>query len=115
MFKSSNICLLNPSFGEGSKLVGGADADFIINDMIVDIKTTMKLQQKRDHINQLLGYYILHEISGAGEYTPKLKITKIGVYFSRFAYLHVLDLDEIISKKSFPNFIEWFVDQAKQK
>lgn len=115
MFESSTICLLNPMFGEGSTLVGGADADLVIDDTIIEIKTTMKLQQKRDHINQLLGYYILHNISGVGGYTPKPTITKIGIYYSRFAYMHILNLSEIVNYETFPAFVEWFVERAKKK
>ena len=115
LFQTSEICFLNPTFGDGSRLVGGADADLLIDDTLIDVKTTMKLQLKRDHINQLLGYYILHGVSGIGEHSQKLQITKIGIYFSRFAYLHILDLYQIINQETFPSFVDWFLERAKQK
>jgi hypothetical protein len=34
------VMLLNPTFGEASLLVGGADADLIAGDMLIDFKTT---------------------------------------------------------------------------
>lgn len=33
LFKAKDICLLNPTFGEASRLVGGADADLLIDDI----------------------------------------------------------------------------------
>jgi len=42
-FKSRKICILNPTFGKASRLVGGADCDLVIDDAIIDIKTTKKL------------------------------------------------------------------------
>ena len=39
-FEASRLCLLNPTFGEASSLVGGADADLVIDNAIIDIKTT---------------------------------------------------------------------------
>lgn len=41
-FKAKNICLLNPTFGEASGLVGGADADFLIDDKIDRYKNNKK-------------------------------------------------------------------------
>lgn len=115
LFQASRLCLLNPSFGEASRLVGGADADLLIDNTIIDIKTTKNLQLKRDDFNQLLGYFILHEISGIGDLTPKPKVSRIAIYFSRFAYLHIFDLNDIINTETFSNFVRWFIDRAKQK
>ena len=35
-FEASRLCLLNPTFGEASSLVGGADADLVIDNAIID-------------------------------------------------------------------------------
>lgn len=42
-FAATKLCLINPTFGTASALVGGADADLVIDDTIIDIKTTKKL------------------------------------------------------------------------
>ncbi|KKN53025.1 hypothetical protein LCGC14_0606550 [marine sediment metagenome] len=72
-FKANKVCILNPTFGGGSKLVGGADADLVVDDMLIDIKTVKKLTFSREYLDQLIGYYTLY---------------KIGVYFSRYRYLY---------------------------
>ena len=40
LFKPKNSVYLNPEFGSGSALVGGADADMILDGTLIDIKTT---------------------------------------------------------------------------
>jgi hypothetical protein len=114
MFRAQELCLLNPTFGEGSTLVGGADADLVIDDTIIDIKTTKALKLQRAYFDQLIGYYVLHEIAGVGELEPKPKISKVAIYYSRFAYLHVLELDEIVNGRTFPSFVRWFKDRASE-
>lgn len=114
-FKASRLCLLNPTFGEASRLVGGADADLVIDDAIIDIKTTKNLRLERDHFNQLIGYFILHEIAGVGGLIPKPEIRRVGIYFSRFGYLHLIDLDDVILPETFSVFVEWFRTRAEQE
>ena len=115
MFRARELCLLNPIFGEGSKLVGGADADLVTDDTIIDVKTTKKLALQRKHFDQLIGYYVLHEIAGVGELRPKPEISKVAIYFSRHAYLYVLELDGIIDRQTFPDFVRWFKDRASAR
>ncbi len=114
-FKAKDLCLVNPIFGPASHLVGGADADLVIDDVLIDIKTVQRLELKRDVFNQLIGYYTLHRIGGVGNLQPKPTITKVAVYFSRHAYLHVLDLEQIIDEDTYPDFVEWFKSQAGQE
>lgn len=114
LFHAERICLLNPAFGETTRLIGGADADLLIDDMIIDIKTTKQLQFLRRDFDQLLGYYILSKIDGMNGITPKPKVRKIAIYFSRFAYLHVYDLNKIINRETLSAFIYWFADKAKK-
>jgi hypothetical protein len=111
-FKAAHLCLLNPAFGEASALVGGADADLVIDNAIVDIKTTKKLQLQRSHFDQLVGYVVLHEIAGVGELTPRPEISKIGIYFSRHAYLHTIDVQSVIQADTFLHFVDWFKQRA---
>ncbi|KKM98827.1 hypothetical protein LCGC14_1153970, partial [marine sediment metagenome] len=56
-FKPKNSCILNPTFGNASVMVGGADADLVIDGMLIDIKTTKIFQMKREYYDQLIGYY----------------------------------------------------------
>jgi hypothetical protein len=51
--------LLNPTFGEASRLVGGADADLIAGDTLIDFKTTTAGEAKVEYLDQLFGYFLL--------------------------------------------------------
>jgi len=112
IFKSSKISALNPTFGEASHLVGGADADFIIDDTLIDIKTTKNLKFDRDYYNQLVGYFILSKLGGIDGLSDH-KIKKIGIYFSRHGILHVMPVSDIENNPSFPSFVEWFSKEAE--
>lgn len=97
---------LNPTFGKGSILVGGADADLIINDELIDIKTTKKLAISRDFFNQIFGYYILNRINGNNN------INKIGIYFSRYGIKYTYDIYDIASEDEIQKFIKIFSEKA---
>jgi len=107
-FKAKRICVLGPTFGKASALVGGADVDLVIDNMIIDIKTTSKLELQRTYFNQLVGYYILCKIGGIDGMPSGLRIKRLGLYFSRYAYLYVLSVPDIINEYTFSNFVEWF-------
>lgn len=65
----------NPRFA-GSTLVGGADADLLVDDCLVELKTTKRLVCRREDIYQLLGYVLL-------DFDDEHKITDVGFYLSR--------------------------------
>jgi hypothetical protein len=115
VFRAKELCLVNPVFGMASVMVGGADADLVIDDTIVDVKTTKNLRLQRKDFDQLMGYYVLHEVSGVGELVTKPEITKVAIYFSRHGYLHVLELQEIVDWRTFPDFVHWFKSRASQE
>jgi hypothetical protein len=108
-----NAILLNPNFGESSLLVGGADTDLIIDDLLIDIKTTIKSGISTDNLNQLLGYYILtrnqHHIN------PNYPvINKLGIYFSRHGYLWTIDANLWTNNSEFQEIEKWFVEKANE-
>ena len=113
-FKSRKICVLNPTFGKASKLVGGADMDLLLDNALIDIKTTKFLKLKRDYLNQLIGYYILFLIGGIDDAPPKAKVEFIGVYYSRHGLLYKIPIREVVGKCDLQKFILWFKKRAKQ-
>jgi hypothetical protein len=114
LFVAKNLCVINPTFGSASVLVGGADADLVVDDTIIDIKTTKKLSLDRSTLDQVLGYYVLHHISGVGELNPKPMINKVAIYFSRYGYLHVVHLSGLVDSATFPKFVRWFQKRAAE-
>ncbi len=114
IFRACSKIVLNPTFGKASKMVSGADADLIADDMIIEIKTTKKLQLTRHAFNQLIGYYILHKIGSIYGLPRRHQINVVGVYFSRYGCYHTIKVKDIINRKTFGVFIEWFKKRAER-
>jgi len=137
-FKVKSHCFLNPNFGEGSSLIDGADGDLVIDNQIIDIKTTKKLEISKDMFNQIIGYYVLAKIGGITIVGGKIyvhdendpvpayiisdqyekidasNINEIGFYFSRYGIKYMYKVEEIIDINSLPNFISKFKNKAKE-
>ena len=113
-FSVKNICLLNPTFGKASELVGGADADLFIDGLLIDIKTTKYLKFDRPMFNQLVGYYLLHKIGGIGDLPGNYEINKLGIYYSRHGELFTFDIKDLVLENDIVQFLNWFKIEAKK-
>ncbi len=117
-FTAKRHCLLNPNFGDATELVNGADADFVIDDTLWDIKTTKHLTFKRSYLYQLVGYYILASMDGiycTDMLTGRSKtlrhedIKYLGVYFSRFRWLCRVPINSILEFG-----VDYFQDEMRE-
>ncbi|MEJ7766139.1 MAG: hypothetical protein WKF86_11650 [Acidimicrobiales bacterium] len=69
---------LNPKFRCAGRLVGGADADLLVDGLLVEVKTTKNnTMKRREDGYQLLGYLLLdqhvdHEIDSLGFYLSRI-------------------------------------------
>jgi hypothetical protein len=113
-FRASTRCILNPTFGSASALVGGADADLIIDDTLIDIKSGKHLELSREIFNQIVGYYVLSCIGGIDNCPPG-KLNYVAVYYARYGVLHRLKLSDFVVEARMSEFIEWFKECAKNK
>ncbi len=120
-FIAKEICLLNPTFGKASSLVGGADADIVIDNRIIDMKTTKFLQLKEQDFHQLIGYYVLSLLGGIDGSKHKIDIETVSIYFCRHGIFLPLMVPSAnssmikISDKDFEKFVKWFVERASGK
>src|SRR4028118_114694 len=78
-FKSSGVVILNPEFGLASALVRGADADLLIDDLLIDIKTVKEASLSQEYFNQLIGYYALSKIEPIDGTPPQHEIKRLGI------------------------------------
>ena len=109
-FKGKRTCVLNPTFGSASELVGGADADLFLDGTLIDFKTTKHLEMKRDIFNQLLGYYCLSclgKVEGC-----RSKVTAIAVYYARYGILYRIPINSFVDRR-FPAVLDWFEGTAR--
>lgn len=79
--------LLNPSF-EGSPDVGWADGDLILDDCLIDIKTTIKLNLPLHWLYQVLSYALL-------DYSDSYGIRNVGFYLARQHRMLSWSLEEL--------------------
>jgi len=114
-FQAKEKCYLNPTFGAGSSLVGGADADLIIDNTLIDIKVTQNLKLDRNHINQVLGYYVLSLIGGVNSNPNDRPIENIGIYFARHGELWTIPVVQFGDKQKFETFKEWLISYVDSK
>jgi len=112
MFRSDRRCILNPTFGRGSQLVGGADADLIIDDTLIDVKTSKHLMFDREFFNQLAGYYVLSCIGGV-DGCRAAGIKHLAIYYARYGLLHRIAVADCIAQSNLPAFVRWFKKRAK--
>lgn len=80
--------ILNPTF-DGSKDLGGADGDFILNNCLIDIKATIKPGVTKPMLYQLLGYVLL-------DYSNQYQINDVGLYFARQGVLLQWSLQDLL-------------------
>ncbi len=102
-FKPKNSIILNPAFNKGSKLVGGADCDLIIDDCIVEIKTVQTKSVSIRDLRQLCGYYVLAKEFGVSNYSSK--INNIAVYHSRSGILSKYSVKDVLNPKHEKEFL----------
>ncbi|HEX9936092.1 MAG TPA: hypothetical protein VGB15_03190 [Longimicrobium sp.] len=104
--------LLNPTFGSASLAVGGGDADLIIGDLLLDVKTTKQDTIRAEFLDQLFGYFLLARQAHRDDRRfPKIR--RVGLYFARHAFLCVMDTKEWTGNPAFPETEKWFFERAK--
>jgi len=105
------VLLLNPTFGESSRLVGGADADLIAGTTLIDIKTKKRAAWTPLDLNQLLGYLILARNERRRRRAAPV-LSRIAIYFSRHGHLWTYDVSSLVRTKAFREAERWFLNRA---
>lgn len=87
--------IFGPTFA-GSRDIGGADADLIIDHRLYDIKTTNNPRKDfPDHLRQLIAYALL-------DWDDKYELTDVGFYFSRQATYMSWPLSRLLNECTRP-------------
>ncbi|WP_218775541.1 hypothetical protein [Oceanobacillus senegalensis] len=110
----------NPNFGASSAFVGGADGDIVIDGVLYDFKTGKKTGYKWQEVAQLVGYFLLNEISldiqnadnSIGDSYQYLDIKRIAFYRARFGEVEYIDIsyfDKELIETAKKNLASYFV------
>lgn len=111
-FRAEKRCILNPTFGTASELVAGADADLMVDNMLIDVKTSKHLRFDREIFNQVIGYYVLSCIGGVCNWR-RAKIKHLAVYYARYGLLHRIPVANCLTGGSMLTFLGWFRRRAR--
>jgi|GEM_PF-625355 hypothetical protein len=82
--------VLNPTFA-GSHDVGGADADLIVDNCLIELKASIRPVIKAEHLHQLAGYLLL-------DYEDALAIGSLGIYLVRQGVRFVWPVAEFVAQ-----------------
>jgi hypothetical protein len=114
-FAPRKECVLNPTFGAGSSLVGGADADLLLDQTLVEIKTTTALKATAKVFEQLVAYLALAEIGGVDGQREVQPIVSIGVYAARYGCYHAWCVGDIIAHNDLRRLASWLRIHAGER
>lgn len=96
LLKAKKEVYVAPDFGMMSNLVGGADADFILDGRLIDTKTTVDPTITLEMWCQVVGYYLLNRLeSGAGG--RQIEVQSLGFYFARYGAFVEIDVADSIT------------------
>ncbi len=95
---------LNPVFAAYSAAVGGADADFIFDSTLLDIKSTVSLGYSTADWAQVFGYAAMARATG-------IPVDRAGIYFARFGLCAVITFSADMAA-FLPTYLEAVLDAA---
>lgn len=97
--KPDSIVYFNPKFGVSSTYVHGADADIYIDGTLYDFKTSKKYGYVGKDVQQIIGYYLLHEMEVRYDDIfcefRNYEINKIALYLARFGEIVYFDMNKL--------------------
>lgn len=111
--------VLSPNFGQRRYIIEG-HADLLIDNVLLDIKTTADPTFKNQYWRQLICYYTiasidrkLKEISYGRADFDYPEIDAIGIYFARFGEAVTISKESFIqNREDFENFRAWLTNKA---
>lgn len=107
-FRAKKTCILNPDFHAAFMRGVPADADAIVDDMLVEIKSTKKIwDNHRRSFCQVIGYVVLNEMEGKQRHD----INRLGFYYSRYGYFAEFALKDVITGQGLASLVKWFEDE----
>ena len=95
-FQPTERLMLNPGFGEGSEVLGGADADIVLDDVVIEIKTVSNKKPNLEMIRQAVCYALLANRFGLNREKMSAGIDQIGFYLARSGSLLTCALSDCV-------------------
>jgi len=106
-WRTDGSCHLNPTFGVASHAIGGADADAIIGDLLVDLKSTKTLVLTIDDWLQIVGYRVLSILDQLVSGEIRTPTKALGIYFARYGYLARWEANVVATEVAWHDAVVW--------
>lgn len=107
LLHSQRTVLLNPTFGRHSRAVGGADADLVLDDMLLDIKTGQECAVRLQDLRQLAGYFLLSRAMRLDD--PQFpELIRLGILSPRFGSLWTFPVTVLCKHPLFEQTEQWW-------
>jgi len=108
-YRPQRLCVLNPQF-VASRYVGGADGDILIDDTLIDLKTTIKGVVTVQMLRQLAGYAALQRVGGTelDDGVHQTQFEFLELYFARHGKSVKWSIADLFPNDAFDRFCEPF-------
>ncbi|MFF2909770.1 hypothetical protein [Paenibacillus sp. NPDC057934] len=107
LFIAEHEIICSPSFGRAiTSLVGGADGDLILDNMLLDFKTESSFKYAVRHLRQLIGYWVLSCLT-ADYSTP---IQRLGIWNPRYCRMVSISVEDVCQSMDVIAFTDRFID-----
>lgn len=112
LFRPKKSIFLNPAFAL-SVNIGGADADLIVDNRLIDIKMSKQLLVTKSQLLQLAGYKILADLGGLdiADRPHQVQIDRLGVHFPRYNALFEMEVEELFPGGAYEKFKAVFEEE----
>ena len=98
LVEENSVIVFNPTFGEGSRMVGGADADIYIDGVIYDFKVHRENKWRIADARQLMGYFLLDSIAKDAKDSHNMlkdnEVNKVAIYSARYGEIFYYNLEQ---------------------
>ena len=83
----------------------GVTLDFLLDDLLLDVKTTSSATLSLAYYDQLVSYFMRFLLLKNHFFVSDLFIQSIGVYFARYGYLYKVPVEQVIDIQKVESFI----------
>lgn len=111
-FRHRRAVVCNPVLDMKGRVVGGADADLVVGDRLVELKTVNRSSVDISWVRQLVGYLVLARHPSASGAEP-LSIRTLEIYSSRHAAFWSIQVDDVVRQRGFAAFEQWFLQNGQ--
>ncbi|MES2642510.1 MAG: hypothetical protein V4850_23705 [Myxococcota bacterium] len=94
----SERIVFSPTFGEGSRRVGGAVGDLIVDDLLIELKTRARCRATAKDLRQLIAYAGFANRFGIDGLAEAPRIEQVGVLFPRAGRLWTTPLRRLVTE-----------------